>query len=123
MGLKFFGIRRHAASIERDLHLADRLAERIRQSRDLKLVIEPGLSIVCFRYAPAHLTAGADALNHMNQRLLTAVQLNGTAFLSSTSVNGVFCLRACVINHRTTEDDIDVLVDHIEQTASELVPQ
>src|SRR5262245_29692425 len=95
MALKFHGVDCYTASIERDLALADRLAQRVRQSGDLQLVTEPSLSIVCFRFAPPPLHNDEDKLNRLNQRLLEVVQLGGSAFLSSTTVNGAFCLRAC----------------------------
>jgi glutamate/tyrosine decarboxylase-like PLP-dependent enzyme len=101
--------------------LAGRLAERVRQSGNLQLVIEPSLSIVCFRFAPMHLRGDEEQLNQLNKRLLGAVQLGGNAFLSSTTINGAFCLRACVINHRSTEEDIDFLVAHVRQTGESLL--
>jgi aromatic-L-amino-acid decarboxylase len=122
MALKFHGVDGYTASIERDLSLAGRLAERVRQSGDLQLVIEPSLSIVCFRFAPAPLRGDEEKLNELNKRLLEAVQLGGNAFLSSTTINGAFCLRACVINHRSTEEDIDFLVAHVRQTGESLLP-
>jgi glutamate/tyrosine decarboxylase-like PLP-dependent enzyme len=117
MTLKFFGAEGYAQQVERDLSLAGRLAERVRRSDLLELGIEPSLSIVCFRAAPASLKGQPEALDDFNQRLLETVQLGGTAFVSSTRVNGRFWLRACVINHRTSEADIDVLVAHIEDVA------
>jgi glutamate/tyrosine decarboxylase-like PLP-dependent enzyme len=116
MALKFHGVDGYTASIERDLVLSDQLAKRVRESDDLQLVAEPSLSIVCFRYAPPPVRDDEDKLNQLNKRLLEAVQLSGAAFLSSTTVRGAFCLRACVINHRSTEQDIDALVTQIEQT-------
>lgn len=116
MALKFHGVDGYTASIERDLSLADRLAERVRQSGNLQLVAEPSLSIVCFRFAPMSLRNDEEKLSQLNKRLLEAVQLGGNAFLSSTTINGAFCLRACVINHRSTEQDIDFLVAHVKQT-------
>jgi aromatic-L-amino-acid decarboxylase len=121
MALKFHGVAGYSASIERDLALADRLAERVRQSGDLQLATEPSLSIVCFRFAPASLRGDEERLNQLNKRLLEAVQLGGNAFLSSTTVNGAFCLRACVINHRSTEKDIEFLVAHVQQTGEKLL--
>jgi glutamate/tyrosine decarboxylase-like PLP-dependent enzyme len=120
MALKFHGVDGYTASIERDLPLADQLAERVRQSADLQLVTEPSLSIVCFRFAPVPLRNDEEKLNQLNKRLLEAVQLGGDAFLSSTTVNGTFCLRACVINHRSTEQDIDSLIAHIKRIAEAL---
>jgi hypothetical protein len=62
-----------------------------------------------------------EKLNQLNKRLLEAVQLRGNAFLSSTTINGAFCLRACVINHRSTEQDIDFLVAHVMRTGEMLL--
>jgi glutamate/tyrosine decarboxylase-like PLP-dependent enzyme len=121
MALKFHGVDGYTASIERDLSLADRLAERVRQAGDLQLVTPPSLSIVCFRFAPLSLRNDEATLNELNKRLLEAVQLGGNAFLSSTTIKGAFCLRACVINHRSTEQDIDFLVAHVRQTGEKLL--
>jgi len=121
MTLKFHGVVGIAAAIEHDLSLANRLAERVRQGGDLQLMAEPSLSIVCFRFAPLSMRNDDEKLNQLNKQLLEAVQLGGDAFLSSTTINGAFCLRACVINHRSTEQDIDFLVDHIQQTGARLL--
>jgi len=59
-------------------------------------------------------------LDHLNKRLLETIQLGGQAFLSSTTVRGVFCLRACIINHRSAESDIDFVVKHVEESAERL---
>jgi glutamate/tyrosine decarboxylase-like PLP-dependent enzyme len=103
------------------LALADRLAERVGQYGDLQLMAEPSLSIVCFRFAPPAMRDDEEKLNQLNKRLLEAIQLSGNAFLSSTTINGAFCLRACVINHRSTDQDIDFLVAHVQQTGETLL--
>jgi glutamate/tyrosine decarboxylase-like PLP-dependent enzyme len=123
MALKFHGVDGYTASLERDLSLADRLAERVRESGDLQLVIKPSLSIVCFRFAPGSVRHDEEKLNELNKRLLEAVQLGGDAFLSSTTIRGAFCLRACVINHRSTEQDIDGLVAHLRRTGEKLLSE
>jgi len=66
------------------------------------------LSITTFRYVPADLRArvgaapGADDvelyLDRLNRQLLVAIEQSGEAFLSSAIVNGVFVLRACIVN-------------------------
>jgi aromatic-L-amino-acid/L-tryptophan decarboxylase len=123
MALKFHGVDGYTASLERDLSLADRLAERVRESGDLQLVTKPSLSIVCFRFAPRSVRNDEEKLNELNKRLLEAVRLGGDAFLSSTTIRGAFCLRACVINHRCTEQDIDWLVAHISRTGEKMLSE
>jgi aromatic-L-amino-acid/L-tryptophan decarboxylase len=119
MALKFIGADGYTQLIERDLSLAQRLADRIRASDLLQLAIEPSLSIVCFRAVPTALADDPWELDKFNQRLLEIVQLAGTAFVSSTTIAGTFWLRACIINHRTTEADIDTLVNHVESVAKQ----
>jgi hypothetical protein len=41
------------------------------------------------------------------------VQAEGKAFLSATELDGRYALRACIVNFRTTEADLDVLLDAI----------
>lgn len=121
MSLKFHGIDAYRKSIERDLSLADHFAERIRQSDDLQLSVQPSLSIVCFRFEPKQLGGDEQKLDALNKRLLESIQLGGQAFVSSTTINGRFCLRACIINHRTQSSDIDFLFDLICQTGKTLL--
>ena len=95
----------------------------MRESGDLQLVTEPSLSIVCFRFAPTSVRGDEGKLNELNKRLLEAVQLGGDAFMSSTTIRGAFCLRACVINHRSTEQDIDLLVANVRRSGANLLSE
>ena len=72
-----------------------------------------GLSIATFRYIPSDLTAGSEEveayLNQLNAELLTRLQKSGEAFLSNAVVAGKFLLRACIVNFRTSLEDIEAL--------------
>ncbi|MCP6768637.1 hypothetical protein NL529_27735, partial [Klebsiella pneumoniae] len=91
---------------------ARRVAERARTTLDLELLLEPELSICCFRYHPAGM--GDDvALDALNERVLTEVRARGRTVTSSTRVDGRFAIRPCFINPRTTLADADALVDEV----------
>ncbi|HLA44942.1 MAG TPA: hypothetical protein VJZ27_15965, partial [Aggregatilineales bacterium] len=49
----------------------------------------------------------------LNKSLLEDVQASGRAFLTSTVLDGRYVLRACLVNFRTTESDLDILLDVI----------
>src|SRR5439155_27033151 len=72
-----------------------------------------GLSIATFRFAPPELIARGPAaaayLDDLNQRLLGEICRGGEAFLSNAVVGGRFLLRACIVNFRTTEADVDMI--------------
>ena len=47
--------------------------------------------------------------------MLEAVQSAGHVFLTGTELQGRFVLRACIVNFRTRESDLDALIDAIRQ--------
>ncbi|GAA3452744.1 pyridoxal phosphate-dependent decarboxylase family protein [Dactylosporangium matsuzakiense] len=100
MLLKHLGLDGYRARIEHDLAVAARIAERVAAAPELELLAH-GLSVVCFRVR---------ADDDTNRRVLRAVQLGGTAFLSGTTVGAAFALRACVVNPRSSPADADTLV-------------
>ncbi len=72
--------------------------------------ISHSLSITTFRYVPADRKGDEDYLNKLNATLLNELQAGGKVFLSNAVVEGKYCLRVCVVNFRTTSDDLKELV-------------
>ena len=91
-----------AAAIERNLEEAQLLASLLRADPRFELLVEPRLSAVCFRHRPAD---GGDPDAH-NAALAQALAADGRILLASAQVDGATCLRACLVNHRTTEEDV-----------------
>lgn len=52
--------------------------------------------------------------------LAARLQLDGTAVFSTTMVDGQACLRAAIVNHRTTRADVDVSVAALEVAVREV---
>jgi glutamate/tyrosine decarboxylase-like PLP-dependent enzyme len=100
-----------AARIERHVALARRLGSRIEEADDFERLAQGSLSIVCFRYAPAALRGQDERLDRLNKAVMERVQAGGEAFLSGTIVRGRFALRACVLHDRTSQADVDALVE------------
>jgi glutamate/tyrosine decarboxylase-like PLP-dependent enzyme len=121
MALKFHGLLGYAQAIDRDIDLAQRLVSQVEESRNLELAAPSSLSIVCFRYAPPTLRGDDERLNVLNKAILEQIQLSGQAFLSSTILGGRFVLRACIVNPRSKESDIDFVVKLVEQTGEEVL--
>ena len=80
---------------------------------ELQRLAPAPLNIVCFRYVPTTMeltTAECDALNI---ELLARLQESGVALPSSTRIGGAFALRVAHVNHRSTDADMDLLVDTV----------
>jgi glutamate/tyrosine decarboxylase-like PLP-dependent enzyme len=71
------------------------------------------LSIATFRYVPPDVTPGTpegeEYLNHLNSELCERLQTGGEAFVSNAVLGGKFALRACIVNFRTSEEDVRAL--------------
>ena len=114
MALKHHGVRGYAEAIDRDIALADHLAAQVEATPTLEVAAPRGLSVVCFRYAPAPLRGDDHRLDAVNKAVLEEIQLGGEAFLSGTTLGGRFVLRACIINPRASPEDLDALVDLVQ---------
>jgi glutamate/tyrosine decarboxylase-like PLP-dependent enzyme len=92
-------------AVEETLRVAHAGAALIAAAPHLELIMEPDLSVVLFR------RVGWDAAQYQawSDRLLDA----GIAFVTPTGWQGETVLRICVVNPRTTVDDIALLVDSL----------
>jgi aromatic-L-amino-acid decarboxylase len=102
----------YARMIAQDVALARLAFDVIKEHPELEAVTH-GLSITTFRFVPRDLTPGdpeaEDYLNRLNRRLVDRIQAGGEMFCSNTVIRGKYVLRICIVNFRTTEDDIRAL--------------
>ena len=67
------------------------------------------LSAVCFRHRQKD-----------NKAILQRVIARGRVYLSNTMIDGQFVLRACLVNHRATEDDVRAILSEVLAAAAEV---
>jgi aromatic-L-amino-acid/L-tryptophan decarboxylase len=101
--------------ISHDAALARYLGELVEEAPDFELCAPVGLSVTCFRYAPEALRGDDDALNRINQEIMTAVQADGRAYCSNAVLNGRFCLRSCIVNFRTEAEHLETLLEAVRE--------
>jgi glutamate/tyrosine decarboxylase-like PLP-dependent enzyme len=118
LSLRYHGVAAFRRSIAKDLAQARRLANAIEQESKLELLAPVELSAVCFRYCR---TGGQseEELNRFNLLLLQRVVARGRVYLSNASLRGKFCLRACIVNHRTNDSDIDSVISEVLAAAKD----
>jgi glutamate/tyrosine decarboxylase-like PLP-dependent enzyme len=119
MALRYHGLDGYKNLIEHDIMLAKRLFEALRAAGDFDVFQPQSLSIVCFRYAPPNLRRDQAAMDAANRSILEKVQLGGRIFLSSTTLENEFWLRACIVNPGTTIQDVESILGVIRTTATE----
>ncbi|PYL04161.1 MAG: pyridoxal-dependent decarboxylase [Verrucomicrobia bacterium] len=132
MLLKGVGLRALGDAIEKDLACARHFEKLIKESDDFEMLAPVELSIFCFRHLPARWknapTAASSAerekveteLDTHNERLLLALQHDGSSYLSNARLRRRFALRGCVMNYRTTLHDMKILLDDLRRVAADL---
>jgi glutamate/tyrosine decarboxylase-like PLP-dependent enzyme len=117
LSLRYHGLQAFRAAIQKDLDLAQRLATSIAKRSDLELLAPVELSAVCFRYIGSG-SLSEDQLNRRNAAILKSVVQRGRVYLSNATLRGKFALRACIVNHRSTPDDVDSVIPEVLIAAS-----
>jgi aromatic-L-amino-acid decarboxylase len=114
LALRQVGSAGYLQMIGDDIELARRLHRVVGRHPEFEAMTQH-LSITTFRYVPRDLRASTGDpeteayLQRLNEEVLTRVERSGEAFLSNAMVNGRFALRACIVNFRTSAEDIDSL--------------
>ena len=116
LSLRYHGLAAFRSAIRSDLRHAQNLAELIRGTPTLELLAPVELSAVCFRYRSGEPGAAADRLN---AAILKRVIERGRVYLSNATLRGRFALRACFVNHRTTDRDVGQIVPEVLDAARE----
>jgi glutamate/tyrosine decarboxylase-like PLP-dependent enzyme len=107
--LRAYGRAGYREMVERHLRVARHLAERIDGAPQLERLAEVKLNIVCFR---ARLGGMAESeLDALNRDLGDALLRDGRVFAGTTNYAGKVAFRPAIVNWRTREEDVDLLVD------------
>jgi glutamate/tyrosine decarboxylase-like PLP-dependent enzyme len=117
LSLRYHGVRAFRESIRTDLALANRLASAVDARPELERLAPVELSAVCFRHRGGGTRSDAD-LDRWNEELLLRVVRRGRVFLSNATLRDRFALRACLVNHRSTEADVDAVVAEVLAAAA-----
>jgi glutamate/tyrosine decarboxylase-like PLP-dependent enzyme len=123
--MKTYGLDRFGELIARQCALARAFGDRVAATPPLELLTPVSLNIVCFRYVPPRTPGAPDEVDErrfdeLNARLAIELQERGLAVPSTTRVDGKLALRMNVMNHRTTQADLDDVLAAVLAVGNEL---
>jgi glutamate/tyrosine decarboxylase-like PLP-dependent enzyme len=101
---KAYGASAMGDAIAATCRAARALGARVDAEPELERLAPVALNIVCFRYR------GSDALN---AEIVVRLQEAGLFVPSTTTLSGRLCIRAAIVNHRTTSEDALALADEV----------
>ncbi|HVT39085.1 MAG TPA: aminotransferase class V-fold PLP-dependent enzyme [Gemmatimonadaceae bacterium] len=125
MTIRQVGREGYVKMIGEDIALARELYRMAGAHEDLEALTQ-ALSITTFRYVPRDVrsrlaeSSTEDYLNELNTALLAKLQREGQVYLSNAIVGTRFALRACIVNFRTSSEDIRALVEAADRSGRAL---
>lgn len=109
MALQQAGKSGYQKMIGEDIELSRLLFDEVKKHPELEAMTQH-LSIATFRYVPSGYLQNDNVdetfLNMLNENLLNELQHGGEVFLSNAVIRDKYCLRACIVNFRTSKKDI-----------------
>jgi len=112
LALQHVGRKGYEQMLTDDIQLAKKLHDLVLDQSELEAFTQ-ALSITTFRYVPLDLKPGSEGvdeyLDQLNTELLNRLQSGGEAYISNAVIDGKFTLRACIVNFRTSLEDIEAL--------------
>lgn len=117
--IKEIGVDGMRARIKRHNDMAKYIAEYATNHPNLELLLEPTLSICCFRYV-------ADKVNDLdllNQRLSRQLVRENTYLPSTTQVNGALAIRPCFIGARSEQQHAEGLLKAVLRIGDQLTKE
>jgi glutamate/tyrosine decarboxylase-like PLP-dependent enzyme len=121
MAFETFGMEKMTRLFRQNIAQAQSLAALVERAPHLELVAPHPLNVVCFRFVAPNLDDAK--LNALNQELLARIQESGIAVPSQTTLHGKFALRCAITNHRSRDEDFEMLVQAAERIGAELMEQ
>ena len=106
MSIKTFGLKAFRNAITYNIEIAEKTERVLRKSAKWEVVSPATLAIINFRYNPIGKNYSEKELDALNQQISGKVMDSREAQLVTTVLNGQVVLRMCLINPRTTFQDV-----------------
>jgi len=105
------GVGAFREALDEKLDLARHLHAALAALPGVETLWGPQLTVVSFRLANAD--------DEGNRAFLARINASGRVLVSSTTIDGRYLLRACIVSHRTHRDRIDETIEILRDAAAE----
>jgi glutamate/tyrosine decarboxylase-like PLP-dependent enzyme len=121
MLLRAYGREKYSRLIQQNIEQINYLANRIKKESNLEVTVPVESNICCFRYNPGGLDESQ--LEKLNKAILDGLWKLSAFVVSDTTIKGKYMLRACNVNHRSSYEDFDWLVDEVKKLGEQCSPK
>ena len=106
MSIKTYGLASFKEAVSYSIDLAEEVENLIRKSSNWEIVSPATIAVINFRYNPVDKKYSEKQLDALNQKISKQIIESKEALLVTTILNKQVVLRMCLINPRTTIDDV-----------------
>ena len=121
MSIKTFGLDAFAEAVTYNIELAEEVEKILRESPQWEVVSSASLAVINFRYNPIGKKCSEKELDSINQEISRRVMESREAILVTTILQNQVVLRMCLINPRTTLEDVQETLLLCEKFAKEII--
>ena len=107
MSIKTYGLDTFKKAVTYNIQLADDVEKNLRKSSNWEIISPATLAVINFRYNPIGLNLSEKEIDVLNQKISKKVMDSKEALLVTTILNKQVVLRMCLINPKTTIDDVN----------------
>lgn len=119
MSVKTFGMTEFKKAISYNIKLAEAAENFLRTSANWEIISPATLAVINFRYNPIGNKLSEKKLDALNQKISQSVVNSKKALLVTTVLNKQVVLRMCLINPRTTLNDVKETIALCESFANQ----
>ena len=106
MSIKTYGLDTFKKAVTYTIDLAEETEDILRKSRNWEVISPATLAVINFRYNPIGLNLSEKKLDTLNQEISARVVASKEALLVTTVLQNQVVMRMCLINPKTTIEDI-----------------
>ncbi|WP_460219642.1 pyridoxal phosphate-dependent decarboxylase family protein [Psychroserpens sp. MEBiC05023] len=117
MSMKTFGLNTFKHAISYSIILTETVESHLRQSSNWEVISPATLAVINFRYNPIGYSYSEKELDTLNQQISQSVVASREALLVTTVLQNQIVLRMCLINPRTTFEDVKATLELCETFA------
>ncbi|CAM1365214.1 Decarboxylase [Tenacibaculum litoreum] len=123
MSIKTYGLDAFKEAVTYNIQLADDVEKMLRKSRNWEIISPATLAVINFRYNPIGLNLSEKEIDELNQKISQKIMESREAFLVTTILNKQVVLRMCLINPKTTMQDVKETLELCHQFGQEILKE
>lgn len=121
--IKTYGLENFRNAVTYNIDLTEEVEDYLRKSKVWEVVSPATLAVINFRYHPINENFEESVIDELNQKLSQRVMESRDAVFVTTILNKQIVLRMCLINPKTTMDDVLDTLNTCEEYGAEILKE